>query len=346
VVLNSRTIERWSWRLFALALVASAALAYWDYPQRWHTPGYWLRNLVMYWLYWSPRLAGVFMLTGFVSRIWNVRGGSRLLAAVMSVGVLIGLWSSLVEPQQLRVRETALSGLPAGAEPVRLAVIADLHWGLFFRDSHLQRLVEQLNALDVDAVLVAGDWTHEPLLDLQTGFAPLAKIRHPVFGVLGNHDVESPGPPLTEALRQALQAHGVQLLEGRIVPWKGWALVGLDDQWGGNPGKQIAALWPDGRSNDTGAPSNRIVLAHQPDTLALLPGQGAFLAIAGHTHGGQIWIPGFTPWWLRNTNSKQPWWNGLYAAPAGPVFVTPGVGTVGLPARLAVPPTIDVIDLR
>ena len=100
----------------------------------------------------------------------------------------------------VRVRETTFSGIPASAEPVRLAVIADIHWGLFYRDSQLVDLVERLNALDVDAVMVAGDWTHEPPPDLTAGLAPLAKIRHPVFAVLGNHDVESPGPPLTAPL--------------------------------------------------------------------------------------------------------------------------------------------------
>ena len=90
----------------------------------------------------------------------------------------------------------------------------------------------------------------------------------------------------------------------------------------------------------------RIVIAHQPDTIALLPAGAAFLSLAGHTHGGQIWIPGFTPWWLRHTNSEQPWWNGVYRARGGPVLVTPGIGTIGLPARLGVLPTIDVVTLQ
>ena len=67
--------------------------------------------------------------------------------------------------------------------------------------------------------------------------------------------------------------------------------------------------------------------------------------MAGHTHGGQIWIPGLTPWVLRNTNTRQPWWNGLYDTAAGTLLVTPGIGTIGLPARLAVMPTIELVEL-
>ena len=317
-----------------------------DYLGRWSTPGLWVRNLVMHALYWSPRVAGVFLLTGCAAQAFARTGWRRWRATVFSVAVLIGLWSSLVEPGMVRVRTTTIAGIPAAAEPVRLALISDLHWGLFYRDRQLADLVDRLNAMEIDAVFVAGDWTHEPPPDLETGLAPLARIRHPVFAVLGNHDLESPGPPLTEPLRAALETHGVQFLEGRVVPWKGWELVGLDDHWGGHPQQQVAALWPAAARPGSDAPSIRLVMTHQPDTIALLPPGAAFLSLAGHTHGGQIWIPGFTPWFLRNTNSEHPWWNGLYQTPSGPLLVTPGVGTVGLPARLGVLPTIDLVVLE
>lgn len=343
----ARTVERWSWRGFWVAMAVAIVVTVIDYLGRWSTPGYWVRNLVMHALYWSPRLAGALLLSGLLSHAVVNQGFRRWRAAVLSLAVLIGLWSSLVEPGWIRVRETTFSGIPASAEPVRLAVISDIHWGLFFRDGQLRDLVERLNALDVDAVMVAGDWTHEPPPDLTAGLAPLAQIRHPVFAVLGNHDVESPGPPLTEPLKAALQTHGVQLLEGRVVAWKGWELVGLDDHWGGHPQTQVQRLWSAGAGEVAPpSPSVRIVIAHQPDTIALLPAGAAFLSLAGHTHGGQIWIPGFTPWWLRHTNSEQPWWNGVYQARGGPVLVTPGIGTIGLPARLGVLPTIDVVTLQ
>lgn len=335
----------WAWRLFALAALLSVGLSLWDYAGRWYTPRLELRNFVMLGLFWGARLAGPFLLWGLVAQAvalpWSRRWRPLLAALLVSVG----LWASLVEPELIRVRTTTLTGIPAGAQPVRLAVIADIHWGLFLRDHQLQRLVERLNALEVDAVLVAGDWVHEPPRDLHAGLAPLARIRAPVFGVMGNHDVQAPGPDLTEPLRAALQAHGVRLLDGQTMDWRGWELVGLDDLWGGQPQAQIRALWPSGSAPAAPAPA-RLVVTHQPDTIALLPPSAAFLSLAGHTHGGQIWIPGLTPWFLRNTNTQQPWWNGLYTTPAGPLLVTPGIGTIGPPARLAVVPTIDVVELK
>lgn len=335
-------LDRRVWWLFVGALLLSLAITVWDHGGRWHTPRLEARNFVMLWLYWAPRLAGLPLLVGLWLR-WRIeRGARRWRHPVYAALVLVGLWSSWVEPYWIRVRHTTLSGIPAGAQPLKLALVADLHWGLFFRDRQLDDLVDRLNAMDVDAVIVAGDWTHEPTQDLRAGFAPLSRLRHPVWGVLGNHDVQAPGPNLTAPLRAALAQHGVRLIEGQAVSWKGWELVGLDDQWGGRPQQQIQRLWPPG----AGTPAaRRLVVVHQPDTVALLPAGAAFLAMAGHTHGGQIWIPGFSPWYLRKTNSQQPWLNGLYDTPAGRLLVTPGVGTIGLPARLAVRPTIDRIDL-
>ena len=127
-------------------------------------------------------------------------------------------------------------------------------------------------------MIVAGDWTYEPKRDLEAGFAPFKSLHMPVFGVLGNHDLQWPGPALQAELRQALSQNGVQLIEGRRVAWKGWELVGLDDQWGGRPQPQIERLWPGGLSNDS---TRRLVVVHQPDTVALLPKGAAFLSMAG-----------------------------------------------------------------
>lgn len=322
-------------------MLATVAVCAWDFAGRWYSPGYEVRNFIMLGLYWGPKLAGPFLAWGLFAHAWNNRGLDRLKASLALAFVLVGLWASWVEPNLLRVRQWRLDGIPAAAQPMRVAVIADIHWGLFYRDVHVRRLVRRLNELDVDAVLVAGDWVHEPDRDLLAGMRPLAGLRHPMYAVLGNHDTKAPGPDLTRPLSDALQSYGVHLIEGRAVAFKGWELVGLSDLWGGQPQADVRTLWPEGRPV---AP--RLVVMHQPDTMMLLPRDGSFLALAGHTHGGQVWIPGFTPWFVRNTNTENPWINGLYDTPRGRLLVTPGLGTIGVPARLAVWPTIDVVDLR
>ena len=338
----SRLAVAWM-RVAVMALVA-LVVTWGDHMVRWHTTGHELHHAIKLWLYWSTWLVAPVAWWALCLELQHCIPSRKHLRMVFLSCVLaavsLGLWAGLVEPNMLRVRETTLHQLPKAAQPLRLALVADIHWGLFFRDHQLQRLVDRLNGLNVDAVVVAGDWTYEPKLDLVAGFGPWKSIRVPVFGVLGNHDVESPGPALSAELRQALSLNGVQLLEGRAVPFKGWELVGLDDMWGGDPESQIQKLW------SPGAPAAvpRLVLAHQPDTAAMLPEGAAFLILAGHTHGGQIWLPGITPLVLRNS-VRWPWWDGLYSLPAGQLMVTPGVGTIGLPARLGVPPTIDVINI-
>lgn len=324
--------------LAAAALLLAVPLAWWDHQGRWHTPGGDARDLLKLWLWWAgyalPPLLGWALL-----RAWAVRRPlGRAAWLLMALLLAVGAWARLVEPNLLRVRHTTLQGLPDGAGPLRIALVADVHWGLFTRDGRMQRLLQRLATLPVDAVFVAGDWIYEPPRDLAAGLAGWGGLPMPVFAVLGNHDTQRPGPPLSAALRAALQAQGVVLLEGQRVRWRGWELAGLDDLWGGDPRVQIAQL-----PAETAA--RRIVLTHQPDTAALLPPGSARLILAGHTHGGQVRLPWITRRLLRH-GTRNPWWDGLYATPAGALLVTPGIGTIGLPLRLGVPPTIDVIAFR
>ena len=80
-------------------------------------------------------------------------------------------------------------------------------------------------------------------------------------------------------------------------------------------------------------------------TLRALRGVDFALAMAGHTHGGQIYIP-----WLTGEMfmliRDEPYVNGYYDTPTGKLFVTPGIGVTGVPLRFDCPPTIDVLELR
>jgi hypothetical protein len=221
--------------------------------------------------------------------------------------------------------------------------VSDLHVGLFVRRNELERLVERLNTLEVDAVLVAGDWTFEPSHDLTATFAPLARLRHRTLSVLGNHDEATPGPPLKPALLKALSTFHIEPIDGRRVPLGRCELEGLGDLNALSAERHLQALNTQAWAVDR---AHRLILAHNPDTVfALDPGEVPLL-LAGHTHGGQIDVPVLTESMLSHVTLGR-FRQGLYEIAMGKVrvFVTSGVGNDKLPLRFRVPPTIDVLDL-
>ena len=270
--------------------------------------------------------------------LWRMRRpGRRWLGAAVLAACLVFVWARFVEPQLIVEKQTTLAGIGARTD---VALVSDIHLGVYKRDSFLQRLVARTNALPVDAIVIAGDLTYEPDGEsLAALFAPLAQSRHPVYAVLGNHDQQAPGPDIDHELRAALQSHGVQIIEGRIHDIGPLRWAGLGDRWAGKDDASFLEKSP--------SPQPTIVVAHNPDSAWELSAGDARLLLAGHTHGGQIRIP----WLYRKAiPSEYGFDRGEEFAdtPRGRirVFTTAGVGEVGLPMRLFNPPTIDVLHLR
>src|SRR5690348_5108030 len=113
-------------------------------------------------------------------------------AALVLLLALVGAWARFVEPNVLVVRATVV---PAPID-LNIALVADVHVGLFTRPDKLRQMVDRLNAMHVDLVLFAGDLTYDPPRDLGAALAPLRKLDKPMYAVLGNHDVQLPGPLL------------------------------------------------------------------------------------------------------------------------------------------------------
>lgn len=266
--------------------------------------------------------------------LWRLRDPRRRwLVAVALVPVLVFLWSRFVEPQIIRVRETTLAGVGFQAD---IALVADLHLGIYKDTAFLDRLVDRIDAMPVDAVAIAGDLTYEAdPAELDALFAPLARLRVPVYAVLGNHDQLPTGRDVAEPLRRALEAHGVRVIEGGFVEADGWRWAGLGDRWSGQDDPAFLRASP--------SPLPTLALTHNPDTSVDLVSGDVALLLAGHTHGGQIRIP-----WLyrrvipsRHGFDRGEQWQGPVR-----VFTTSGTGEIGLPLRLFNPPTIDVLHLR
>lgn len=267
---------------------------------------------------------------GLLALRWLIRRPGWLPALVLAV-VALGIWTRFIEPNWIITRQTTIA---VGGQ-ARLALISDLHLGRFKGAAFMDRLVDRLNALDVDAVVIAGDLTGDPDEPLDHLFAPLAGLRHPAYAVLGNHDEGQPGPPIADELRRVLARHGIGVIEGRSVTVAGVTLAGLGDRWAGKDAPDFLATLPHDRP--------LVVLTHNPDTAMDMPAGVARLLLAGHTHGGQVRIPFLYRRMIPANGAFDrglTTWNGL------PVYVTSGVGETGLPLRFLNPPVIDILTLE
>ncbi len=267
---------------------------------------------------------------------------SRVVAAALLALLTVLAYARFVEPRILLAveHEATLTRCFPAAGSARIAVLSDIHEGLFKNGVPTRRITAKVNAAEPDAVLIAGDFVYflDPSRFPET-YAAFAMIDAPVFGVLGNHDVGLPGPDVGAPLSAALETNGVRMLDNEI------ATVDLNGATVEIAG--LSELWAEGQDRtllEKRGPEPRLVLTHNPGTiLELRPREAVDLLVAGHTHGGQIYIPGVTcavmPGACRVTRY------GLADAERGLVFVTSGTGMVGLPMRFNTPPRIDVINL-
>jgi uncharacterized protein len=265
------------------------------------------------------------------------------LAALLGVLALWGLW---LEPGSLRNENYNLqiSSWPNECNGIRIAVLADLHTGSPFNGiSKLERIVAFTLAAKPDLVLLAGDYVIRGVVGgrftpPEDVAKPLARLAAPmgVYAVLGNHDWWFDA----HRVRTALESVGIPVLEdastlvehGNCRFW----LVGISDFLeGAHDLKKALADLP--KSDPV------IAFTHNPDIFPQIPSWIA-LTIAGHTHGGQVYIP-LVGRPIVPSHYGQRFAVGHIVEEGRHLFVSSGLGTSILPVRFLVPPEISVLRL-
>jgi predicted MPP superfamily phosphohydrolase len=258
----------------------------------------------------------------------------------------LGLWTFWLEPASLRVQEVDLPVAWPYARPLRVALVSDLHVGSPYQGlDRLPSTVDRINATDPDIICIPGDFV--TLGVIGGTFTPpepiareLARLRAPegVYAVLGNHDRLFSGP----RVRYALTAAGIRVLEDTAVtvstPSGMVWLVGVSDFWTG-PHDVRRALRP---VTDSASPV--LLLTHNPDVFPGIPSR-VTLTLAGHTHGGQVRLPLIGAPIVPSAYGQR-YARGLVVEGGRHLFVSTGIGTSDIPARLGVPPTIFVLTVR
>lgn len=241
--------------------------------------------------------------------------------------------------RQLTLSETEIpiAGLPEAFAGLRVLLVTDLHAGPFLRRRSLAAACRRLQALEPDLILLGGDLLTGHLKEFRDIAHALDELRAPLgrFAVLGNHDHYAGS---TLRIRRWLDACGVETLHNRSVRLErggaGLTLAGIDDHLVGDPDLDAAL---------DGAEPPVLLLSHNPDVFFDAARAGVALTLAGHTHAGQIRLPGL-PVLVRQSRYRLD--EGRYRFEGSELLVSRGLGAVGLPWRLHCPPEAVLLTLR
>lgn len=282
--------------------------------------------------------------------LWMKAGVLSAGSVALAVMLVIG-YGSFIEPQIITVTPFSI---PLGTtEPLRIAIISDLHVGPYKGFNFIRRVTEHINALHPDVVLIVGDLvlTEEIRAESLAALEPLKNL-HPVIGtyaIMGNHDHsiyrtsvrDRIVPDRSDAVAERLMSFGIAALRNSSVTLRSgesvFAIAGIEDAFSGEADilETFANIPPN-------VPT--ILMSHNPDVILDPASLRARIIVTGHTHGGQIRLPWIGPVATLPTHLGKKFDQGIFSLGSGAILaITRGVGESGPRARLLAPPEIMLI---
>jgi len=238
--------------------------------------------------------------------------------------------------------DVVVPGLPAALDGLRLVQLSDLHAGCFLDEASMQPVIALARACDPQLLLLTGDFITRHADDVHELGVSLARIDAPLgkFAVFGNHDYRG---RRERELVAALRRQGVTVLRNATVHVEHGgarlAITGLEDIEESKGVDLDAALV--GQSGDEAV---RVLLCHHPDVVDVLPPGRFHLVLSGHTHGGQIALPGLSTLLARWLPKRI---RGDFALPGGGLLhVNRGIGVLIVPFRAGAKAEVTCLTLR
>jgi len=262
------------------------------------------------------------------------------LSAICIGCVIYGLW---IEPKQLKIRELEFVTEKYDGPDIRIGLIADIHiGGMHVPPDRVVKLVQEMNTLEPDLVLMPGDFIdgHTPRRErsetfneaIEKGLSALAALKAPTYATIGNHDNWYDA----NYVQTALESANVTVLNNQAQIISGLCLIGLEDDETGQPSPRPFSDCP------TNKPP--LAILHSPQAWENIRSD-TVLALAGHTHGGQVNLP-FIGRRVNATDLGAEHSYGFSKLGTVDFYVSSGIGTSILPVRFRSPPEIVVITLK
>ena len=272
--------------------------------------------------------------------------------------VLLLVYGTAIEPRFILTEERWKVAMPELAEEragTEVALVADWQIGMWWsNEGMIERAVAEILAEEPDVILLAGDLVYSRHPDIPTQVdnvlelaGPLIESGIPTYTVMGNHDY---AVDAADELTRALEDAGIPVLhnEARPIP---------SPEGGGNP-LYVVGIGPAipneadiaASLDDVPDDAPRIVVMHNPTVYDQLPAGTAPLAVAGHTHCGQVALPGTPRWsYIALTEEEKTvaegWAPRYHGAEGNRLYVNCGIGFSTVPVRINAPPEVTFFEL-
>ncbi len=276
-------------------------------------------------------------------RAFLLRGMEGLTAASFvgaTYGVLAGSSGYEFTEASFTVRD-----LPPPLDGFTIGLVSDVHSSSFMTKKQMDGYCAALMSLGTDLIVVPGDFVNSQTEEVYPFAESFSALHAPcgVYGVLGNHDFYAPDP---DRVAREVDACGVKLLrnDNVIIGKNGarFALMGIDDV--GRSDRATSHMQSAARGVPDALP--RLLLCHRPYFLEEAAAMGMDLVLSGHTHGGQVVLGRIGPVVITPAAIASPYVWGKYSRGRTQMYVSRGIGTVGLPMRVNCPPEVTRITLR
>ncbi|MGB9773132.1 MAG: metallophosphoesterase [Bacteroidota bacterium] len=253
------------------------------------------------------------------------------------IGALDGIM--LQTKCEITHRTIKLKNLPSSFEGTTVALISDIHSGMFMPKSEMVMYAKLLQSLNADLILMPGDFVTFRKDEVHPFAEAFQDVRAPlgIYGVLGNHDFYAGADEITRRVEEI----GIKVLRNEHVMLhrndEAIALLGIDDL--GHGDNLEAAV--------NGVPVGvvRILMSHKPYNFPEVAQKRVDFTVAGHTHGGQIVFARLGKIPIAFASLFSYYVAGFYRNNGTQLYVSRGIGTVGLPMRVNCPPEITLFTL-
>jgi len=308
----------------------------------------WGRGFVIAWAMLSVAWVAAIFLSSWLPPAKSTHSASRrgLLLAVRAV--LFGApaaalaYGTFIQRTRIVMREEriVIPNLPPDLDGLRLVQLTDLHVSPFLSIKQLEGAIAMANETRANIAFVTGDLITTGDDPLDECLRALGKLRGDagVFGCMGNHEayVSAQDYVETEGARR-----GIRFLRSSAMPLRfGNAtlnLAGVDYQ---TPRQPYLA----GTEKLIVPGAMNMLLSHNPDVFPIAAQKGFDFTLSGHTHGGQVRVE-ILGADLNLARFFTPYVDGIYRQGKSSIFVSRGIGTIGLPTRLGSPPEVALIHL-